>query len=208
MTADENRKDESKSPHSDPVGNGSPFRLPRLHFQSAHGMDCQASFLWSGRGGGVCGVAGRRLMLFIQVLAVLVITGPSSFSRRPFAMGQSAVASVLEATSAESPAEGTGGLSATIVDPTGAVIPGAIVTLSRQGARAATATSDGQGMLLVSNLQPGDYALEVRAKGFSVVKRSHVSIHAGHVQRLTIKLPVEVQQQQVQVNGNELDSSP
>lgn len=63
-------------------------------------------------------------------------------------------------------------------------------------------------MLLVSNLQPGDYSVEVRAKGFGAVKRPHITIHAGHVQRLTLKLPLEVQQQEVKVNGNELDSSP
>lgn len=141
---------------------------------------------------------GRRVTRFFLALAVLVGAGGLMFPRRALAMGQSA----------ESHVERTGGLSATIVDPTGAVIPGAFATLTRPGAPAVTATSDGQGMLLVSGLAPGDYSVEVRAKGFGVVKRAHVTIRAGRVQRLTLKLPLEVQRQQVQVNGNELDSNP
>ncbi|MGH9586107.1 MAG: TonB-dependent receptor domain-containing protein, partial [Acidobacteriaceae bacterium] len=71
-----------------------------------------------------------------------------------------------------------------------------------------TATSDSQGMVTLPNLQPGDYAIDARANGFSTVKRPHVIIRAGQVERLTIKLPIQMQQQQVKVNGDELDSSP
>ncbi|HET8636614.1 MAG TPA: carboxypeptidase regulatory-like domain-containing protein, partial [Acidobacteriaceae bacterium] len=138
-------------------------------------------------------MAGRRVMLFVLVVAVMAaIAGPF----RTLALGQ---------------AEATGTFAATIVDPTGAVIPGAEVTLTNQsvkGAQAVTATSDGAGLLQVSNLPPGEYTVEVRAKGFSPVTRQHVTIRAGHVERLTLKLPIEVQEQKVEVNGNELDSSP
>ena len=90
-------------------------------------------------------------------------------------------------------------------------VDGAEVTLTNQsvkGAQAVTATSDGAGLLQVSNLPPGEYTVEARAKGFSAIKRAHVSIRAGRVERLTLKLPIEVQEQKVEVNGNELDSSP
>ena len=156
-------------------------------------------------------VAGRRVMLFVLVIAVLAVAAPLTVPARALVTGQSAVTAESETSSAEPSAEATGALSATIVDPTGAVIPGAEVTLTSQsvtGAPAVTATSDSQGMLLVSNLQPGDYAVDVRAKGFGAVKRTHVTIRAGHVQRLTMKLPIEIQEQQVKVNGDELDSNP
>lgn len=158
----------------------------------------QARILQFGRRGEVCAVAGRKWMLLVCVFAVLTIAALLAFPGCAVAIGQSA----------DDSTQGTGELAATIVDPTGAVIPRAEVTLARAGAAAVTATSDGEGVVLVSNLQPGDYTIEVRANGFSTVKRLHMEIRAGHVQRLTMKLPIQVQQQQVKVNGNELDSSP
>ena len=106
------------------------------------------------------------------------------------------------------PARATGSIAGTVADPTGAVIPGAAVTAIRAGAPAATATSDGQGNFSITGLQPGVYVLEVRASGFRPARHEHVTVVAGRVQRLAVTLSIEVQQQQVMVNGNQLDSSP
>ena len=92
-------------------------------------------------------MAGRRVMLFVLVFAVLAVMGPFAVSGRALAMGQA------EGNAADP----TGTFAATIVDPTGAVIPGAEVTLTNQsvkGAAGVTATSDGEGLLQVSNLPP------------------------------------------------------
>ena len=88
------------------------------------------------------------------------------------------------------------------------MIPGAQLTLTHPGTHAITALSDGEGAFAVSNLEPGMYNVEAHAKGFSTVRRAAVKIIAGQIQRITIKLPIQIQQQQVSVNGNQLDSSP
>lgn len=142
-------------------------------------------------------MAGRKLALLVRIFAVL-IAGLLILPGSSLAMAQATA----------HPVEATGEFEATIVDPTGAVIPGATITLTRPGAPSVSATSDSQGMVLVPNLQPGDYTVDARANGFSAVNRPHVEIRAGHIQRLTMKLPIQIQQQQVKVNGNELDSSP
>ena len=161
---------------------------------SGHG---QTRILQFGRRGEVRAVAVRKLMLLVCAFAAL-IAGLSILPESSLAMGQAT----------ENSAEQSGAFAATIVDPTGAVIPGAEVTLTRASAPSVTATSDSEGVVLIPNLQPGDYTVEARASGFSAVKHPHVIIRAGHTQRLTMKLPIQVQQQQVKVNGNELDSNP
>lgn len=102
----------------------------------------------------------------------------------------------------------TGSIAGTVADPSGAVIPGAAVTATRAGAPPATATSDGQGNFSLTGLPPGVYVLEVRASGFRPARHEHVTVVAGRLQRLTVTLSIEVQQQQVTVNSNQLDSSP
>jgi len=134
--------------------------------------------------------AGCRFARGLLVLALGLF--PAFFSYAQSAQGTSA----------------TGSIAGTVADPTGAVIPGATVAATHAGAPPATATSDGQGNFSFKGLAPGVYSLEVRASGFRPARREHVTVIAGRVQRLTVTLSIEVQQQQVTVNSNQLDSSP
>ena len=103
----------------------------------------------------------------------------------------------------------TGTIAGTVVDPTGAVIPGATVTLTLAGsASATTTTSTGQGSFTLTGLAPGIYVVEANSPGFRPARVQHVTVQAGKAQHLTLTLPLEVQQQQVIVNANQLDSSP
>lgn len=143
----------------------------------------------------------RRLPLPVWLFAVLALAVP----RCGFAADQ-----LIESADhhAARKTEVEGSLTGTITDPTGAVIPGATITLTHSGAATITATSDGQGMFAVTGLAPGEYTIEAQANGFQSVRRTGVMIAAGSAQRITLKLQIQIQQQQVKVNGNELDSSP
>jgi Carboxypeptidase regulatory-like domain len=103
----------------------------------------------------------------------------------------------------------TSTLSGTVVDPTGAVIPGAAVTFTRAGSTAPlTATSDAQGNFTVSGLAPGSWTVTASAPGFRSVRVDRVTLLPGQARRLTLTLIIEIQQQQVTVNANAIDSSP
>ena len=55
-----------------------------------------------------------------------------------------------------------------VTDPSGAVIPGATMSLTTtDGHTVATATSDASGVFSVSNLAPGTYIVLANAKGFA-----------------------------------------
>ncbi|HTW79468.1 MAG TPA: carboxypeptidase-like regulatory domain-containing protein [Terracidiphilus sp.] len=74
----------------------------------------------------------------------------------------------------------TASLSGTIVDVSGAVIPNAVVTLrnSTNGA-VSEVTSNGVGDFVFAAVAVGDYSLEVRARGFSVLKESGIHLDPG-----------------------------
>lgn len=104
--------------------------------------------------------------------------------------------------------ETAGSIAGTVVDPTGAVIPGAAVTVTGTGGAKTTAESDSQGNFSVAGLAPGAYAVEAQAAGFRAARRKQVTVTAGRVQRVTLTLAIQVQQQQVTVNADQLDASP
>ena len=61
----------------------------------------------------------------------------------------------------------TGSLVGIVVDPAGAVVPGAPIQLTNQGTAAVlTATTDSQGLFRFPNLSPATYMVTVQAKGF------------------------------------------
>jgi hypothetical protein len=107
-------------------------------------------------------------------------------------------------------AQPAGTLTGTVVDPTGAVIPGATVTLTRSGANSGplTITSDAQGNFNVPSLPPGIYTAAAAAPGFRSVRVERVTIQSGKTRQLTLTLIIQIQQQQVTVNADTIDSSP
>lgn len=114
------------------------------------------------------------------------------------------------AHSAAALAQATGSLTGVIADPTGAVIPGASVTVtpSGPGRAAVTVTSDSQGNFVVKGLAPGVYSVQAAFPGFRPARQQHVTVRAGEALPLNLTLVIQVQQQQVTVNAGQLDSSP
>ncbi|HEX7317641.1 MAG TPA: TonB-dependent receptor [Pyrinomonadaceae bacterium] len=81
-------------------------------------------------------------------------------------------------------------LSGVVSDPNGAVVSGALVTLTQQstGVRRET-TTNGEGLYTLTNLAAGDYQLGVKATGFQAAPLN-VVLQVG--QNTTLNVPLEV----------------
>jgi len=82
-------------------------------------------------------------------------------------------------------------LSGTVSDPSGAVIPGAKVTIRNISTGVATqVTTNQNGIYNATNLLPGDYQVNVVATGFSPQQRSGLTLTVGEKQLLNMQLKV------------------
>ncbi len=74
----------------------------------------------------------------------------------------------------------TGTLSATVYDTSGAVIPGAAITLKNsESGDVRKTTSDGSGYFTFTAVQPATYSLSISAKGFTTWELTGVVMHLG-----------------------------
>jgi len=91
-------------------------------------------------------------------------------------------------------------LSGTIMDPSGAVVPNAQVTV-RNNATGVTreVTTDTAGLYLLPNLLPGNYEVTVMSPGFNTARQSNVDLAVGAAQQLNISLKVGETSQTVEV---------
>ena len=93
-----------------------------------------------------------------------------------------------------------GSLHGQVTDPSGAVIPGATVTVTG-GAGSKTATTDGQGFYDLKGLAPDTYTVTAIAKGFSTSAPQGVTIAPGQAQKLNLALEILVEKQEVEVQS-------
>jgi hypothetical protein len=94
----------------------------------------------------------------------------------------------------------SGSLRGEVLDPTGAVVPDAIVSLS-QGSRVRSTKSGPAGSYVFRGIPPGLYTVSVVANGFAPFSLPNVSIAAGVTRELNLSLIIAVQKQQVTVEG-------
>ena len=97
-------------------------------------------------------------------------------------------------------AQTAGSLRGQVLDPSGAVVPGATVTLT-QGSKVLTVQSSRDGAYSFTAVPFGSYALAVDAEGFAHFSKANVLILSDHVQQLNATLAIAIQQQDVQVTG-------
>jgi hypothetical protein len=90
----------------------------------------------------------------------------------------------------------TPSLRGTVTDPSGALIPGALVQMRGSGAEQRS-TSDEKGQYAFQTLAPGKYNIRVIAKGFTVARRPDFEITAPAT--LDIQLTIEAESQVVNV---------
>lgn len=88
-----------------------------------------------------------------------------------------------------------------VADPSGAVIPGATITVQNSLTNVvSTAKSDKSGNFEVLSLPIGQYTVEVEKEGFSATKSPAYTLQINQVQRVDFKLPLAGTTQAVEVS--------
>ena len=126
-------------------------------------------------------MAHRLCKLFSFLLVACLFLSPG------FAMGQ---------------ARTEGQLTGTIVDPSGAGVPGASLTLSQPTTGfSKTVTSNDSGDYVFAALQPGTYTLNADAKGFAPAVYNSVVVYAGRSTDLKVSVKVGTSVETVEVSA-------
>src|ERR1700723_2758610 len=95
-------------------------------------------------------------------------------------------------------AQATGSLRGQVLDPSGAVVPGAAVTLT-EGPAVLNVQSGNDGAYTFKNIPSGSYTLTVQANGFADFSKPGIVVAAGQTRQLNVSLAIAVQQQDITV---------
>jgi hypothetical protein len=114
----------------------------------------------------------------------------------------------VAAANSQAPTRAATAITATIrghiVDPTGALIPGATVTVSTPGGKTvATVTADSGGAYSVGGLAPGSYTVKATSDGFAPASSPAIQITNAQLKRVDISMAIVVAQQSVTVSDDE-----
>ncbi len=103
-----------------------------------------------------------------------------------------------------------GSLHGTVADPSGAVIPQAVVTATSSSGQKVSATTDNVGNYQIHGLTPGNYSVSADAKGFAASEARIAIVRAGQAQKLDIPLSILVEKEKVEVEaqGTNIDVNP
>jgi len=94
----------------------------------------------------------------------------------------------------------TGNIRGTVVDPSGAVVQSAAITVRQvETGFARSGVSDRQGAYVLIELPVGHYRLEVEAKGFQKYIQEGISLNVNETLNVPVRLVVGAETQQVQV---------
>ena len=94
----------------------------------------------------------------------------------------------------------TGALRGTVTDPSGAVIPSANVVLTSSTGGSKSAASAADGTFAFDHLVPGRYSASISATGFAPISLPNIMVFGGKTTPANVTLQLPVEQQQVQVN--------
>ena len=90
-----------------------------------------------------------------------------------------------------------------IADPSGALIPGATITIvTPSGSVVKSATADSSGVYAVTGLAPGSYIVTSNVEGFAPFVSQAMLFTAGQVKRVDISMALQVEQQSVTVTDD------
>ncbi len=122
-----------------------------------------------------------------------------------------ALLAVLSALSISSFAQAPGGLKGIVIDPSGALVPGAHVRVTSPDGAVREAISRGDGSWTLMGLAPGKYSIRASAAGLFQPEATTVEI-AGAVAILNLTLRIVVENTQVtvqdQVGLNQISTDP
>jgi len=96
---------------------------------------------------------------------------------------------------------GKGAVSGTILDPTGAAVPGATIVITSNDSKISTTTvSTSAGDYSVSTLDPGKYTITVTATGFEKLTQQNVQVNVLETQTFSPKLTLGASTETVTVS--------
>jgi hypothetical protein len=100
-------------------------------------------------------------------------------------------------------AQGVGGIGGTVVDTSGAVLPGVTVTLSNPGTIGGNreAVTDAQGTYQFNRLVPGRYGVKAELTGFRPAAQENVVVNADATARVDLRLEIGQLQEAIVVKG-------
>ncbi len=96
-------------------------------------------------------------------------------------------------------AQGQGSLRGQVLDPSGAAVPRATVTVTGASRVAKTARSDNDGTYAIAGLPPGQYTIRATAAGFSAWERTAVDLPGERASTLDITLSLATAIQEVTI---------
>jgi hypothetical protein len=96
-------------------------------------------------------------------------------------------------------AQSPGELRGVVADPTGALIPGVTVTLSKAGRKVLQTQTGRDGSYAFRPPAPGRYTIAVDAEGFASQAIPNINVDTGLDKILNIRLAIATQQQEVTV---------
>ena len=95
-------------------------------------------------------------------------------------------------------------ISGTVLEPTGAALPGAVITATEVDTRAVrTVETNQDGRFLFSQVNPGTYTVSVRATGFAEQKSQPIAVEVGRTATLNFNLSVSATAQTVEVTAQQ-----
>ena len=132
-----------------------------------------------------------------------VLTAPGQTPAPTPPLQTPAPASQSQAPAAQTGAAVTGTLRGHVADPTGALIPGAAVTIDTSAGTFVKSTiADATGSYSVSGLKAGGYIVQVTFDGFAPFTSPTIQLSPGQSRRVDVSMAVEAAQQSVTVTDD------
>src|SRR5207245_11090675 len=95
-----------------------------------------------------------------------------------------------------------GQFTGTVTDPSGAAIPNAKVTVTNMGTNlSVTTTTNQSGLYTARELPIGTYKITAEAKGFKTSSNANLTLNAGTVQRVDVRMELGQAREVVEVSG-------
>src|ERR1700752_2753588 len=100
-------------------------------------------------------------------------------------------------------AQATASIAGTVVDASGAVLPGVTVEASSPALieKTRSVVSDGTGQYRIENLRPGQYVITVSLPGFNTVKREGIELTGTFTATVNAEMRIGALEETVTVTG-------
>lgn len=108
---------------------------------------------------------------------------------------------VLAAAASSAAQQTSGTIRGQVTDQSGALIPGASLSVTSADGASRSISTDAQGGFSVSGLAPGIYAIRVTAGGFAASEKTGISVSGGRTITLTFPMRLTLARQEVTVQG-------